>query len=95
VSIRTATLPAGWPERLVAFDDAEAGASNATCLEAHDLVVSKLVAGREKDFEFARALLATGLIDVDSLLARAELLPGPPAIRNRVLRSVRQIAGGL
>jgi Nucleotidyltransferase of unknown function (DUF6036) len=92
VSIRTATLPVGWQERLVAFDDPEAGTSKAVCLEAHDIVISKLVAGRDKDFEFARALLVAGLIHVDVLLARAQMLPGPGAIRSRVIRSIRQVA---
>jgi len=92
VSVQTATLPAGWRERLVAFDDPAAGASKAICLDPHDLVVSKLVAGREKDFEFARALVSARLVRVDTLLARAELLPGPGAIRNRVIRSMRQVA---
>jgi hypothetical protein len=49
VSIATVTLPSGWRDRLVAFESAEAGASTAVCLEAHDLGVSKLVAGREKE----------------------------------------------
>jgi hypothetical protein len=92
VSISTATLPSGWEERLVAFDSPEAGGSKAVCLDAHDLVVSKLVAGREKDFEFAQVLLAVRLIDANTLLARAELLPGPPAIRDRVIKSIRRAA---
>ncbi len=54
------------------------------CLDPHDLVLSKLVAGREKDFEFARALLDAGLVRIEVLLARAELLRGVPAIRRRV-----------
>ena len=90
VSISTATLPAGWEERLVAFENAEAGAIRAVCLDAHDLVVSKLVAGREKDFEFANALLAARLVDPGILLARAELLAGPLAIRDRVIKWIRR-----
>ena len=46
VGIDTATLPQGWEERLVRFDDPEADPSEAYCLDSHDLVVSKLVAGR-------------------------------------------------
>jgi len=92
VSISTATLPSGWQERVVAFESPEAGSSRAVCLDAHDLVVSKLVAGREKDFEFAQALLAARLIRVDVLLARAELLPGPAAIRNRVVKWINRAA---
>jgi len=86
VGISTATLPFGWEGRLVKFNNEETGQSRAVCLDAHDLVISKLVAGREKDFEFAHALLAASLIDLNTLLARAKLLPGPAAIRERVIR---------
>jgi len=84
VGISTAILPTGWQERLVVFDDPETRPSEALCLDPHDLVVSKLVAGREKDYAFARALLGAGLIQANVLCARAELLPGIPAIRSRV-----------
>jgi hypothetical protein len=49
-----------------------------TCLEPHDLVVSKLVAGRDKDFEFAHALLAQGLVRAQTLIERAAQLPDAP-----------------
>lgn len=58
--------------------------SHAVCLEAHDLVVSKLVAGREKDFEFATALIRADLVDPEILLQRADLLPVPGAVVRRV-----------
>jgi uncharacterized nucleotidyltransferase DUF6036 len=90
VGISTAILPSGWEGRLVAFESSEAGDSRAVCLDPHDLVVSKLVAGREKDFDFARALLSARLVQADILLVRAELLPA--AVRDRVIRSVRRAA---
>lgn len=89
VGIDSATLPLGWQDRLVPFDHPEARPSEALCLDPHDLVVSKLVAGREKDFEFARALLAAGLVRGDVLRARAELLPGIQATRRRVIDWLR------
>lgn len=85
VGLSTASLPAGWQERLVAFDDPEALPSQAYCLDPHDLVVSKLVAGREKDSAFARALLDAGHIRLDVLRERAELLSVIPAIKRRVI----------
>jgi hypothetical protein len=98
VSLSTATLPTGWEERLTSFDDPEAGESKAVCLEPHDLVVSKLVAGREKDFRFARALLDARLIRAEVLSARAELLLGPEAVRRRVLGWIdsagKRLSGG-
>lgn len=90
VSISTAVLPAGWRERLVSFESPEAGESRAVCLDPHDLVVSKLVAGREKDFEFARALLAAGLIDSEKLLRRAKRLP--VTVRDRATKAIGRAA---
>jgi len=85
VGLATAMLPSGWRDRLVRFSDPEAEPSEAVCLDPHDLVVSKLVAGREKDFEFARALLAANLIDTRTLRDRAEQLDGVPAAKRRVI----------
>jgi hypothetical protein len=93
VGLSTAVLPTGWQDRLVAFDDPEALPSEALCLDPHDLVVSKLVAGREKDFGFARALLEVGLVRADVLRARAELLPGIPASRRRVVDWLKGLSG--
>lgn len=92
VSLSTATLPTGWQERLTSFDHPEAGESRAVCLEPHDLVVSKLVAGREKDFRFARALLDARLIRVEVLSERAELLPVLQAVRRRILDWIESAA---
>ena len=57
VSTSTATLPEGWEIRLVLFENPSSEPGRGLCLERHDLVVSKLAANREKDFEFASALL--------------------------------------
>jgi hypothetical protein len=57
VAEETAVLPAGWKNRLVSVCNENTGGANGLCLEVHDLAVSKLVAGREKDLEFVGALL--------------------------------------
>lgn len=97
VSVATATLPTGWQERLIRFDRADAEPAVAWCLDSHDLVVSKLVAGRSKDLEFAEALLGSGLIDSTLLEQRARLLHEPGAVIDRVLaaigRCVRRTGG--
>jgi hypothetical protein len=63
VSVTTAVLPEGWRDRLVRFATPGSAPGAALCLEPHDLVVSKLVAHREKDLEFAAALIQRGLVD--------------------------------
>ena len=52
----TATLPEGWRERLVPIRNENTRGATGWCLEVHDLAVSKLVAGREKDLAFIAAL---------------------------------------
>ena len=89
VSVTTAMLPAGWRDRVVVFDNAKTHPGRGLCLDPHDLVVSKLAAGREKDFEFAAALLLAGLIDADVLSGRAETLDTVPAVRRRVVEWIQ------
>jgi hypothetical protein len=52
VAEETANLPDGWKDRLVRVQNENTGTGVGLCLEAHDLAVSKLIAGREKDVEF-------------------------------------------
>lgn len=76
-AILIAVLPARWQDRIVTYDAEGADGARAHCLDPHDLVVSKLVAHRMKDLEFADALLAAGLLDPDVLIARARDLEAP------------------
>jgi hypothetical protein len=72
VGEKTATLPAGWNERLVPVPTE---AAVGLCLEIHDLVLSKYAAGREKDRDFVRAAIRHGLVDRAVLSARLETMP--------------------
>ena len=84
VSVETAVLPSGWHERLRQMPAGDR--SRARCLEIHDCVVSKLVADRQKDREFAAALLRVGLVDASVLIERIEGLPDavPAALRDAI-----------
>jgi hypothetical protein len=77
VGLATVVLPAGWRERLLPLLD-ETGSLRAYCLEIHDTCVSKLMAGREKDFAFIKELLERGLADMWTLVERAELVADMP-----------------
>lgn len=64
VDITTATLPQGWVDRLIAFPlDDQPDCVIGWCLDPHDLVVSKAVAGRDKDRQFIDALVDAHLVD--------------------------------
>ena len=74
VSLATASLPDGWADRLVEIEPPRVG-SRVRALEPHDCVASKLVAWRQKDLEFAGALLSAKLIERAVLVSRIDALP--------------------
>src|ERR1051326_4720865 len=71
--LATVVLAPGWQERLHSLTD-EQGQIIARCLEVHDAAVSKLMAGRDKDWPFITALLDDGLISLPTLAERAALI---------------------
>ena len=95
VDLSTAVLPAGWRERLVPFWRDDALPSRAMRLDAHDLVISKLVAGREKDYVFAWELMKARLVDAEVLLERAAQLEMVPALSRRVSDWIKAMKGRL
>lgn len=66
----TAVLPAGWQERLVKISNENTNGVTGLCLEAHDLAISKYVAGRPKDLDFTRGLADAKLTDHGTLIRR-------------------------
>jgi len=80
----TATLPAGWKERLVAIRNENTGGATGWCLEVHDLAASKLVAGREKDLEFVRLLVQHLMIQPSRLSSLVATLPIATDVRDLV-----------
>lgn len=71
VSPETARLPADWRTRAIKLQNENTGGVTAWCLAPADLAVSKLLAGREKDFSFVRVLLQCRLVEIPNLLAVA------------------------
>jgi hypothetical protein len=84
VSVTTAVYPSGWQDRLVTLDTPSTAPGRGLCLEPHDLVASKLAAYREKDLEFAAALVSVGLVDPPILCERISLLPVSDSDRQRL-----------
>lgn len=66
----TACLPAGWQDRLVRIQGPNTSGVAGLCLDVHDLAVSKLIAGREKDLRFVSASLRFNLVDKETLRTR-------------------------
>src|ERR1700687_2863610 len=68
VTSKTPTFaPRGWQSRAIPV---EVEKYIGRCMEAHDRVLSKLGAGREKDLEFARSTAQLKLVDRETLLNR-------------------------
>ena len=67
-------VPAGWEQRLT---PCPVGDVTARCLEIHDLIVSKLAAGRLKDYEFIAAVLMGKLARADEVRRRIQTFPDP------------------
>lgn len=78
VGPETAVLPEGWRDRLIKLQGPGTDLKLGLCLEPHDLAASKLVAGREKDGPFVKALFEQRLIEASTLDERIGQLPIPP-----------------
>lgn len=102
VGPETAKAPAGWERRLVPVEipprvGQERGAL-ALCLEVHDLVLAKCVAGRERDWEFARTAIEHRLVDLEELFRRLPDLPAPAdqaQVRKMLEGLVKQVDPGI
>jgi hypothetical protein len=81
----TAVLPEGWETRLVRVPTP---AGTGLCLEPHDLLISKYVAGREKDRDYVRAAARHRLADRATLLDRLARTPVGEEQRRRISRQI-------
>jgi hypothetical protein len=78
VGPETVHAPAGWQGRLERVElpglRQRDGSAVGWYLEVHDLVLAKLVAGREHDIDFALEALRAGLVDLGRLERGLELM---------------------
>jgi hypothetical protein len=91
VGQETATAPSGWERRLVPIRNENTAGATGWCLEVHDLLLSKCVAGRERDWEFAEEALRHSLADPGELRRRVADLPIDSAQREAVWRMVEGV----
>jgi hypothetical protein len=94
VAEETATLPAGWKERLVPICNENTNGATGWCLDPHDLAISKLIAAREKDIEYVQALLQHGFVQpallrerLASTLLNDETMPLAAARLGRLIQN--------
>lgn len=85
----TAILPIGWRDRLIKVDTPGTMGAVGWCLDPHDLAVSKLAAGREKDVAFVRTMVQTKLIS--PTIVRERLAATPRLERARADLALAQL----
>jgi hypothetical protein len=90
----TATLPAGWKDRLVLVSNAGTRFAKAWCLETNDLLLSKYAAGREKDYRFIAAAIAVGYAHKGALLERLGSMPITAEQKQRIAARIANDFGG-
>lgn len=95
VGPETITLPEGWQDRLVAVRVPEPPKNETYvtgwCIEAHDLVLSKCMANRERDWVYIEEALFHELVQVEVLVSRVDALPIGRYERDRVTEMIEGI----
>lgn len=82
--------PRDWKSRTISV---RAKQYTAHCMEAHDLVLSKLGIGREKDLEFASAVVDLNLVQQATFSERLPEMTGPEQILELVKRRIARLYG--
>jgi hypothetical protein len=90
VGEETVVLPEGWKERLIPIKNENTAGVTGWCLEIHDLIASKYVAGRQRDLEFAEEAIEQGLARKKILRQRIALLPIEGSAKDRILKTIRR-----
>lgn len=96
VAEETARLPVAWRERLVVVENANTGGARGLCLEVHDLLVAKAIAGREKDIAFLQEAAEQRMADAETLLRRLSTVEVDASVRETAGRAIeRAFRGGV
>jgi hypothetical protein len=80
--------PQGWRDRTIRFATPATMGAEGLCMEPHDLAISKLCAGREKDLEFVRGLVEIGLVGKQLLLKRLAHVSAPAEVLTLAQRRI-------
>jgi hypothetical protein len=84
----TAILPEGWQDRLIVLQSENTRGAKGLCLEVHDLLIAKAIAGREKDLDFLNDAARHGLADHATLIERLDRVSVDPATKEKTCRSI-------
>jgi hypothetical protein len=90
VGEETALLPQGWQERLITIQNENTRGVKGLCLEIHDLLASKTLAGREKDLTFLETAAIHRMADPEILLQRLATVVVEPAVREQARAAIQR-----
>ncbi|MFJ3317184.1 DUF6036 family nucleotidyltransferase [Herbaspirillum huttiense] len=93
VDEKTATLPKGWKGRLINVKSVDTGGVTGLCLDPHDLFVSKVAAGREKDIEFVKVMIEHDMVQKERVLQLAATVANPKDDLGKSERIIARITG--
>ena len=88
VSEKTAVLPEGWRDRLVVVQNENTRGAKGLCLEVHDLLVAKAIAGRDKDLDFLAEAAQHRMADPQILVRRLETMGIENPIRQQARAAI-------
>ena len=92
VGPETAVLPNDWRDRSKVYETPATKGVQGIVPHPEDIALSKLCAGREKDLDWVSAAYGAQLIDLDTMVARLEKLPGRSNAERRHIHSLIEIA---
>lgn len=90
----TAVLPEGWQERLIPICNSNTRMATGQCLEVHDLLVAKAIAGRDKDRRYLRDAAQHGLADRATLLTRLASTTASDGVKEAARQLILAAFGG-
>jgi hypothetical protein len=91
VAEETALLPQGWKDRLIVIQNENTRGAKGLCLEVHDLLIAKAIAGRDKDLDFLAEAAKHHLADAEILLRRLATVE-VDTVRLEAARTAIQVA---
>ena len=91
----TALLPSGWEQRLIAIRTPGTRGATGWCLHPHDLALSKLAAGRDKDLRFVADMAKHAMFDPRALEDLVSQMNLPSDFAELVRARVRTAAGSV
>jgi len=90
VDYSTSKLPKGWKDRLVEICNENTNNISGLCLEIHDLIISKLYAGRQKDIDFFHAAVKLDLLSIETLKERLNVTPMSDELRLIIEKRIKR-----